>query len=89
MMAYGLQINEDEWGVNICNHPRFYCSVLDVSALAFIVWQRNWPDVRFAYCLSMRGCSVRHLMQLLLRAMSCPPVYDLGVYSSCVFCYLF
>ncbi len=35
MMAYGLPVNEDEWGADICSHPPFYCSILDVST-AFI-----------------------------------------------------
>ncbi len=30
-MAYGLQVNEDEWAADIC------CSILDVSTLAFIL----------------------------------------------------
>ncbi len=37
MMAYGLPVNEDEWGVDICSHPPFYRSILDVSTLAFIL----------------------------------------------------
>ncbi len=40
-----------------------------------IVWQRNWPDVRIAYCPSVcacvRGCSVRHLMLTVI-----PPPND-------------
>ncbi len=37
MMAYGLPVNEDEWGADICSHPPFYCCVPDVSTLAFIL----------------------------------------------------
>ena len=37
MMAYGLLVNEDEWGADICSHPPFCCSILDVSTLAFIL----------------------------------------------------
>ncbi len=38
-MAYKLPVNEDEWGADICSHPPFYCSVLDVSTLALILRQ--------------------------------------------------
>ena len=62
-----------------------------------IVCQRNWPDVRNAYCPSVPACvhacvrawSVRHLTRTWLIAMSCPSVYDLVVLSSCVFQHLF
>ncbi len=43
MMAYGLPVNEDERGADICSHPPFYCSVLDVSTLAFILWAIRKP----------------------------------------------
>ncbi len=36
------------------------------SLLYVIVWQRNWPDVRFAYCLSVfRTCLVRQLIFII------------------------
>ena len=37
MMTYRLPVNEDEWDADICSHPPFYCSILDVSTLAFIL----------------------------------------------------
>ncbi len=43
MMVYGLPVNEDEWGADICSHPPLYCSVLDVSTLAFILMAIRRP----------------------------------------------
>ena len=34
MMAYGLPVNEDEWGADICIHQTFYWSILNVSTQA-------------------------------------------------------
>ncbi len=42
-----------------------YCAVWDFNAEGqsmtmmgcfFIVWQRNWPDLRTAYCQCVRAC---------------------------------
>ncbi len=49
----------------------------------------NLARLRIAYCLSVRGCSVRHLTLTVLMAESCPSVYNLEVWSICVFSYLF
>ena len=44
-----------------------------------------WTDQTKRCTLSVRSCSVRHLMVIPLKVVSCPSVYYLDVWSSCAF----
>ena len=43
-MTYGLLVNEDEWGADICSHPA------DVSTLAFILPAIRRQHIKIPCC---------------------------------------